>query len=153
MVNRVINYEATGAAGVEDAVVGVFSTRMVEVGGGECSCVKGSPEDGFAFTICTLMDYSIVDVEVADVLGDTWSMVCADEGKGVVTGVTRVVLHPLTPWVIGILLLSLCGSMGHPCWISGSTEKGRWSVINRLFFFLLHIWIDDVSENRNVAEV
>jgi len=79
MVNRVIYYEATGAAGVEDGVISVLNTRTIEVGGRECSCVKGGPEDGFAFTICTLMDHSIVDVEVADILGNAWSVIRPDE--------------------------------------------------------------------------
>jgi len=125
MIDRVIDYKATGAAGVKDAVVSVFSTRMVEVGGGEWSCMKGGSEDGFAFAICTLMDYSVVDVEVADVLGDMWSLVCTDERKGVVTGVTRVISHPLSPWMVSIPFLGLCGDMSHPCWVSGAMEEGR----------------------------
>jgi len=70
-----------------------------------------------------------------------------------VTGVARIISHPLTPWMIIVPLLGLCGSMSHPCWISGSTEKGRWGVINRLCFFLLHVWVDDVGEDRDVMEV
>jgi len=72
MINRIINYEATGAAGVEDGVISVFSTRAIEVGSGECSCMKGGPKDSLVFPICTLMDYSIIDVEVPDILGDPW---------------------------------------------------------------------------------
>jgi len=79
MVDGVIDYEATGAAGVKDAVISVLSTWTVEVWGRKWSCVKGGPEDSLAFAVCTLMDYSIVDVEIADVLGSTWSMVCPDE--------------------------------------------------------------------------
>jgi len=130
MIDRVIDYEATGTAGVEDAMVSVFSTRTVEVGGGECLCVKGGPKDSFAFAICTLMDYSIVDVEVANVFGDTWSMVCTDEREGVVTGVAGVISHPLAPWMISIPFLSLGGDMSHPCWVSGATEEGRWGVVD-----------------------
>ena len=153
MIDGVIYYETTSTAGVKDAMISVFSTGTVEVGGGECSCMKGGPEDSLAFAVCTLMDYSIVDVEIADVLGSMWSMVCTDESEGVMTGVARVVSHPLTPWMVSVPHLSLRGSMSHPCWISGSTEKGRWGVINRLCFFLLHVWVDDVSEDRDVAEV
>jgi len=151
MVDRIIDYEATGAAGVEDGVVSVFSTRMVEVGGGECLCVKRGPEDSFAFTVCTLMDYSIIDIEVADVFGDAWPMVCTDKREGIMAGIARVVTHPLTPWVISIPFLGLCGGMSHPCWVSGAAEEGRWGVIIRLFIF--HVWVDDVSENGDVAEM
>ena len=129
MVNRIINYEATGAAGVEDGVISVFSTRAVEVGGRECSCMKGGPEDGFAFAVCALMDYSIVDVEIADILGNTWSLVCTYEGKGVVAGVAGVIAHPLAPWVIITPFFSLRGDVSHPCWISGTTKEGGWGVI------------------------
>jgi len=153
MIYRVIDYEATGATGVEDAVISVFSTRTVEVGGRECSCVKGGPEDGFAFAVCALMDYSIVDAEIADILGDTWSMVCADEGEGVMTGVARIVSHPLAPWMISILFFGLRGDVSHPCWVSGTTEEGRWGVVDQLFILFLHVWVDDVSEDRDVAEV
>jgi len=153
MVNRVIDYEATGAVGVEDGVISVFSTRMVEVGGRECSCMKRGPEDGFAFAVRTLMDYSIIDVEVADIFGDTWSMIHTYERKGVMASIARVVTHPLAPWVISVPLLSLCGGMSHPCWVSGMTEEGRWGVINQLFILFFHVQVDDVSEDRDVAEV
>jgi len=120
MVDGVVDYETTSAARIEDAVISVFSTGAIKIGGGERSCVKGGPEDGFAFAIRALMDYSIVDIEVADVLSDVWPMVSSDEGEGVVAGVARVISHPLAPWMISISLLGLCGRMSHPCWISGS---------------------------------
>jgi len=153
MIDRVIYYEAAGAAGVKDAMISVFSTRTVEVGGGECSCVKGGPKDGFAFAICTLMDYSIVDVEVADVFGDTWSVVCTDEREGVMAGVARVIPHPLSPWMVSIPFFGLSGGMSHPCWVSGATEEGRWGVINGFSILFFYVWVDDVSEDRDVAEV
>jgi len=153
MINRVIDYEATGTAGVEDGVVGVFSTGTVEVGGRECPCMKRGPEDGFAFAVCTLIDYSIVDIEVADVFGDAWPMVRTDKREGIMAGIARVVTHPLTPWVISVPFLSLCGGMSHPCWVSGVAEEGRWGVINRLLILFSHVWVDDVSENGDVAEM
>jgi len=153
MVDRIIDYEATGATGVEDAVISVFSTRTIEVGGRECSCVKGGPEDRFAFPVCTLMDYSIVDVKVADIPGDAWSMVRTNEGEWVMTGITRTVSHPLAPWMISIPSFGLRGDVSHPCWISGMTEEGRWGVVNRLFILFLHVWVDDVSKDGDVAEV
>jgi len=153
MVNRIINYKVTGSVGVEDGMISVFSTRAVEVGGREWSCVKGCPEDGFAFAVCTLMDYSIIDIEVVDVFGDAWPMVCTNKGEGVVAGVARVVAHPLTPWVVSILLLSLRGGMSHSCWVSGMAEEGRWGVINRLFILSFHVWVDNVGKDGDVAEV
>jgi len=153
MINCVINYEVTGAAGVKDGVVSVFSTRTVKVGGGECSCMKGGPEDGFAFAIRTLMDYSIVDIKVADVFGNAWPMVHTNKRERIVAGIARVVTHPLTSWMISILLLGLCGGMSHPCWVSGAVEESRWGVINRLFIPFFHVWVNDVSENGDVVEV
>jgi len=153
MVNRIINYEATGATGVEDGMISVFSTRAVEVGSREWSCMKGCPEDCFVFAVCTLMDYSIVDFEVADVFGDVWPLVCTNKGEGVVAGVAGVVAHPLTPWVVSISLLSLCGGMSHSRWVSGMAEEGGWGIVNRFFIFFLHVWFDDVSEDGDVMEV
>jgi len=153
MINRVIDYKATGAAGVEDGVVSVFSTRMVEVGGRECSCMKRSPKDGFAFAVCTLMDYSIVDIEVVDVFGDAWPMVCTDKREGVMAGIARVVTHPLTPWMISVPFLGLRGGISHPCWVSGAAEEGRWGVIDQLLILFFHVWVNDVGENGDVAEV
>jgi len=153
MIDCVIDYETTGAAGVEDSVVSVLSTRTVEIWGRECLCMKGGSEDGFAFTICALMDYSIIDFEVADVLGDAWSMVCSHKGERVMTGVTRIVSHPLASGVISIPPLGLCGGMRHPCWISGSVKKGRWGVVNQLVVLFFHIWVDNVGEDRDVSEV
>jgi len=72
-------------------VVGVFSTGTVKVGGGECLCMKRGSENSFAFTICTLMDYSIVDVEVSDIFGNTWPMICPDKRERVMAGVARVI--------------------------------------------------------------
>jgi len=130
MINRIIDYEATGAAGVEDGVISVFSTRAVKVGGGECSCIKRGPEDSFVLAVCTLMDYSIVDVEVSDIFGDTRPLICADERKGVVASITRVVTHPLSTWVVSVPFFSLCGDVSHPCWISSLMKEGGWGVVN-----------------------
>ena len=96
-------------------MISVFSTRTVEVGGREWSCVKGCPKDGFAFTVCTLMDYSIIDVEVADVFGDAWPMIRTYKREGVVAGVPRIVTHPVSSWVVSIPFFSLGGGMHHPC--------------------------------------
>jgi len=153
MIDRIIDYEVTGAAGVEDGVISVFSTRVVKVGGRECSCVKGGSKNGFVFAVCTLMDYSIIDIEVADIFGNPWPLICANEREGIMAGIARVVTHPLTPWVISIPFLGLRGGMSYPCWVSGTAEEGRWGVINRLFVFFFHIWVDDVSKNGDVAEM
>jgi len=69
------------------------------------------------------------------------------------TGVTRVIPHPLAPWMISIPYFGLRGDMSHPCWVSGTPEEGRWGVVDRLFIFFLHVWVDDVSEDWDVAEM
>ena len=68
-------------------------------------------------------------------------------------GITGVVMHPLSPWVVSILFLSLSGGVSHSCWISGATEEGRWSAVDQSFIFVLHVWFNDVGENRDVAEM
>jgi len=153
MVNRIINYEAAGAARVEDGVISVFSTRAVEIGSREWLCMKGCPKDSFAFAVCTLIDYSIIDIEVMDVFGDTWPMIRTNKGKGVVAGVFRFVTHPLAPWMVSIPFFSLHGSMSHSRWVSGAMEEGRWGVISWFFVLSFHVWVDDVSKNGDVMEV
>ena len=153
MIKRVIHYEATGTAGVEDGVVGVLDTRMVKIWGGKCLRMEGGSEDGFILAICTLMDYSIVDFEVTDVFGDAWSLVRTNEGKGVVTAVARIVVHPFPTRMVSIPFFGLSGGMRHPCWVSGSSEESGWGTIDRFFIFSLHVWFDDVSEDGDVTEV
>jgi len=153
MIKCIVHYEATGAAGVEDAMVSVLDTGTVEIGGGECSCMEGGPKDGFILAIRTLVDYSIIDVEVMDVLGDAWPLICADEGKGVVAAIPRVVAHPFSTWVVSFPFLSLSGGMCHPCWISGSSEESGRGAVDRFFVLFLHIWFDDVGEDGDVAEM
>jgi len=68
-------------------------------------------------------------------------------------GVARVVLHPLAPWMISVPLLSLCRGISHPCWVSGTTKEGRWGVINWLSILFLHVWVNDVGEDGDIAEV
>jgi len=130
MVECVIHYEATGAAGVKDGMVGVFDTRAIEIGGGEYLCMEGGPKDSFILAICTLVDYSIIDVEVVDVFGGMWPLICANETKGVVAAVTRIVPHPFSPWVVSVPFLSLGGGVSHSCWISGTMEEGWWGAVD-----------------------
>ena len=130
MVNCIVDYEAASAAGVKDGVVSVFSTRAVEIWGREWLCMKGGPEDGFVLAICTLINYSIVDFEVADVLGDAWSLVCANKREGVVAAVTGVVAHPFSTRVVSIPFFGLSGGVHHPCWVSGLLKKSGWGVVN-----------------------
>ena len=61
VIEAVINNKMTYARGVEDGVISVFDTRTMEVGGGECSCMKRGAIDGFVLALCSLMDYPIVD--------------------------------------------------------------------------------------------
>ena len=130
MIKRVVHYEATGTAGVEDGVVGVLDTRTVEIWGGKCSHMEGGSEDSFILAICTLMDYSIVDFEVTDVFGDVRSLVRTNEGKGVVTAVARIVAHPFPTQMVSILFFGLSGGMHHPCWVSGSSEESGWGTVD-----------------------
>jgi len=130
VVECVIHYEVTCAAGIEDGVVSVLDTGTVKIWSGKCSRMEGGPEDSFILAICTLMDYSIVDFEIADVLGDARSLVSTDEGKGVMTTVARIVTHPFPTWVVSIPFFSLSGGVRHPCWVSGLSEESGWGVVN-----------------------
>jgi len=53
VIDCVIDDEATGATRVENAMISVLGARTVEVGGRECSCVKGGPKNWFAFALHT----------------------------------------------------------------------------------------------------
>jgi len=83
VVESVVNNKTTGAARVENGMVGVLDTRAIEVGGGKGSCMKGSAIDGLVLALCPLVDYSVIDQEITDVFGSVWSGVCPNEGKGV----------------------------------------------------------------------
>ena len=134
-------------------MVSVLDTGTVKIWGGKCLRMEGGPKDGFILPICTLMDYSIIDFEVADVLGDTRSLVSTDEGKGVVTAVARIVAHPFSTWMVSIPFFGLGGGVHHPCWVSGSSEESGWGVVDRFFVFSLHVWFDDVGGDGDVMEV
>ena len=70
------------------------------------------------------------------------------------TGIARIVAYPLAPWMVSVsFVLSLSGGMSHSSWISGTAEESRWGSISRFFIFFLHIWINNVSEDRDVMEV
>jgi len=127
VAKSIINNKTTGAAGIKDGVVGILDTRMMKIRGGECLCMKGGTIGGLAFTLCPLVGYSIIDIEVADVLGNSWSMVRANKDEWVVTGVGRVEVHPLTAWVVSVLhVLHLSGGVGNLCWGGNMVKKGRW---------------------------
>ena len=56
MIECIVHYEVTGAAGVKDGMVGVFDTRAIEIGGGECLRMEGGPKDCFILAIHALVD-------------------------------------------------------------------------------------------------
>jgi len=153
MIKCIVHYEVTGAVGIEDGVVSVLDTRMVKIWSGKCSRMEGGPKDGYILAICTLMDYSIIDFEVTDILGDAWSLVSTNEGEGVVTAVARIVAHLFPTWMVSIPFFGLSGGVHHPCWVSGSSEESGWGIVDRFFIFSLHVWFDDVSEDGDVTEV
>ena len=117
MIESIVNNKMTGAAGIENSMVSVLDTRMIEVGGRKYVCMKGGAIGGLAFALCPLMNYPIIDIEITDVFGSAQPMVWPDKDKGVVTGVPRIKVHPLTTWVVSILcLLGLSGNVGDFCW-------------------------------------
>jgi len=131
MIESVVDDKMTGSAGVENGVVGILDTGVIEVGSGECMCMKGSAVGGFVFAFCPLMGYSIVDIEVADVLGGLWPVVRADKDEWVVAGIGRIKTHPLTPWVISILcILGLSGNMGDFHQSGKTVKEGRWGSVD-----------------------
>ena len=112
-------------------MIGVFNTRTTEVGGWKGACIERGAIDSFVLAFCPLMDYSIVDAEVMDVFGSTWSVVWTDIDERVVAGVAEVETHPLTTWVISVLhILSLGRDMGDFCWSGETMKEGRWGCVN-----------------------
>jgi len=82
-----------------------------------------------------------------------WPSISSNKDKGVVTGVARVEVHPLAPWMVSVFhVLCLSGSMGHFCWGGDAVKEGRWGGVDRSIT-VFHIWIHDVSEDRNEAKV
>jgi len=131
MIKSIINNKTTSAAGIEDGVVSVLDTGMMEVGGGECSCVKGGAIDGLVFAFCSLIDYSIIDIEVTDVFGGMWSIIWTNKDEGVVAGVPRVEAHPFTSWMTSVFHVFCLGrGMGDLCWGGDIVKEGRWRGVD-----------------------
>jgi len=131
VIKGIVDNKTTGATGIEDGVIGVLDTRAMEIGGGECACVKGGTISGLPFTLYSLVNYPIIDVEVADVLGSTWSVVWSHENKQIVTGVGGVKTYPLATWVVSVLcIFSLGRNMGNFCWSGETVEEGRWGGVD-----------------------
>jgi len=66
-----------------------------------------------------------------DICGGVWSGICSNEGKGVMTGIAKVKVHPLATWVISVpYILCLGGGVSYFCWGSDMLEEGRWGGIN-----------------------
>ena len=61
MVEGIINNRVGGAAGMEDGMVGVLDTWVIEVGGWVRACMEGGAIDSLVFALCSLMDDPIVD--------------------------------------------------------------------------------------------
>ena len=131
MIKGIVDNKSTSTAGVEDGVIGVFNTRTMEVGGGEGMCMERGAIDSSVLALHPLMNYSIVDTEVTNILGGMWSVVWTDIDERVVAGVAKVETHPLTTWVISVLhILSLGRDMGDFCWSGETMKEGRWGCVN-----------------------
>ena len=131
IIEGIVDDKLTGTAGVEDGVISVFNTRMMEVGGGEGMCVERGTIDGFVFALCPLMNYSIVDTEVMNILGGMWSVVWTNIDERVVTSVTEAETHPLTAWMVSILhVFGLGRDVGDFCWSGETVKKGGWGCVN-----------------------
>ena len=100
MVKCVIHYKSTSAAGVEDVEVGIFDAWAMIVRGGECMSVKWGGIDWFVFATSSLMDNTIFEGQVADILGRTWTCVLISIDKGVVSQVAKIEFHPFSSWMV-----------------------------------------------------
>ena len=109
MVKCVVHYNSTSAAGVEDVEVGVFDAWATIIRGGECTSVKWSGIDWFVFATSSLMDYTIFEGQVADILGHAWTCVLISIDEGIVSRVAKIKLHPVSSWMVVICrLFCLC---------------------------------------------
>jgi len=61
MVKGIVNNRMGGAARIEDGVIGVLDTWLIEVGGRIGSCMKRGAVDSFVFAFCPLVDDPVVD--------------------------------------------------------------------------------------------
>ena len=61
VVKSVVDNKMRSAARVENGVVSIFDTWMVEVGGGVGSCMKAGAVNGLVFAFCPLVDNTVID--------------------------------------------------------------------------------------------
>jgi len=100
VIKCIVHYNLASAAGVEDVKVSIFNTWVTIIRGRECTSVKWGGIDWFVLAASALMDNTIFEGQVADILGRAWTcaVICVD--KGVVSRVAKVEPHPFSSWVV-----------------------------------------------------
>ena len=152
MVKCVIHYDSTSTAGVENVEVGILDTWATVVRGGECTSVKWGGIDWFVFATSSLMDYTIFEGQVLDILGCAWACVLISVDEGIVSRVAKIELHPVPSWMV-VICRHFCLCLD----VNSDTlqEGGRWSDflvgIFEIWSYHLHKYWDE-GEVRDLVE-
>ena len=100
VVKCVIHYKLTSTAGMEDIKVSILNAWATIVRGRECTSMKWGGIDWLVFATSSLMDNTIFEGQVADILGCTWTCVLIDIDEGVVSWVAKIEFHPFSSWMV-----------------------------------------------------
>jgi len=125
--NGIVDEKSRSGRGVEDIEVIIFDPRVVEIGGGVCSYIKGN---GVFRVSLFANSYNVgIDPHLSEGNVSCYFVltVLIEEDKGVLPCITAVVLAPSISWVIQVVkLLSKLGNVGDGTRCGG---KGNGGVI------------------------
>jgi len=143
----IVNEKSGGGRRVKDVEVVILDPKMIEIGRGVCSYVKGNG----VFGVPLLADSDNVsidpDLSKGDITRDFILAVLVEEDKRVLLCITAVVLAPSVSWMIRVVkLLSKLGNVGDGAWCG---RKGNGGIIRSKshWLFALNVVIRHISFN------
>jgi hypothetical protein len=155
-VSKGIVDKGTGSVGgMEEVVVCVFGTRVVEVGRGEGACVKRERIDDTAF-LASAHELGFVSYWlVGDVLGGLSLAELVDKNEWIVPKVSGIKLLPSFARMVGVSdegegVVTRTGDGDGTGGKAAMDDRGRGTS---KWLFFVHIAKNDVSEGGNVEEM
>jgi len=121
----IVNGESRGGRGVENVEVVVLDSRMVKVGGGVCSSVKGN---GVLRVSSLVSPYNVSvnsNLPKGDVSRYLVLTILVEEDERVLPHITAVVLTPSSSWMVWVVkLFSELGNVGDMARSGGERDGG-----------------------------
>jgi hypothetical protein len=89
---------------MECGEVGIFDTRVMEVGVRECAGMQSHAMGSITFLATALNCHAVTNRDILNVTSDFCLSLLIDEDELVMSRVSVIVLHPAVPRVIGVLI-------------------------------------------------